>query len=130
MKKLEIEYPLATNSPTIIWELISSAHGLERWLADHVTEEDGLFTIIWGEPWTQQDIREARVIECVKNERIRLKWQDDDDDSTYWEMRIEQTELTGQQHLLITDFAEDGDFDGLQLLWDDNLNRLHRASGL
>ena len=47
-QKIEIEYPLATKSPNIIWEQISSAHGLERWIADHVTEEDGVFTFTWG----------------------------------------------------------------------------------
>ena len=32
-QKIDIEYPLATKSPAIIWEQISSAHGLERWFA-------------------------------------------------------------------------------------------------
>ena len=39
-QKIDIEYPLATKSPAIIWEQISSAHGLERWFADHVNEEE------------------------------------------------------------------------------------------
>ena len=43
-QKIDIEYPLTTESPNIIWEQISSAHGLERWLADHVAEEEGVFT--------------------------------------------------------------------------------------
>ena len=130
-QRIDIEYPLTTKSPNIIWEQISSAHGLERWMADHVTEENGIFTFTWGEPWTEQDIRVAHVIEAVKNDHITLKWEDDEaDEEDYWEMRIAQSDLTHHLNLLITDFAEDDDADGLKILWESNLDRLHRASGL
>ena len=128
-KKIDIEYPLAIKSPALIWEQISSAHGLERWFADHVNEEDGMFTFTWGEPWTEQDIREAHVLESVVNDHIRLKWDEEDDD-TYFEMRIAKSDLTHQLNLLITDFADDDDVDGLKILWESMLDRLHRASGL
>ena len=129
-QKIEIEYPLTTQSRNIVWEQISSAHGLERWLADHVTEEDGVFEFTWGEPWTEQDVRQAHLIEYVKHDHIRLKWVDEEENEDYWEMRIEQSNLTGHLNLLITDFAEDDDADGLKILWESNLDRLHRASGL
>ena len=131
-QKIDIEYPLATKSPAIIWEQINSAHGLERWFADHVSEEDGIFTFTWGEPWTEQDIRQAHVVEAQKFERIRLKWdyEDEEDDESYWEMRIEKSDLTHNLNLMITDFAEDDDVDGLKILWESCLDRLHRASGL
>ena len=128
-QKIDIEYPLAIKSPALIWEQISSAHGLERWFADHVNEEDGMFTFTWGEPWTEQDVREAHVLESVVNDHIRMKWDEDDDDS-YFEMRIAKSDLTHQLNLLITDFAEDDDVDGLKILWESMLDRLHRASGL
>ena len=128
-QRIDIEYPLNTKSPNIVWEQISSAHGLERWIADHVTEEDGVFTFTWGEPWTEQDVREAHVLESATNDHIRLKWDEEDDD-TYFEMRIAKSELTHQLNLLITDFADDDDVDGLKILWESMLDRLHRASGL
>ena len=128
-QKIDIEYPLAIKSPALIWEQISSAHGLERWFADHVNEEDGMFTFTWGEPWTEQDVREAHVLESVVNDHIRMKWDEEDDD-TYFEMRIAKSDLTHQLNLLITDFAEDDDVDGLKILWESMLDRLHRASGL
>ena len=128
-QKIDIEYPLAIKSPALIWEQISSAHGLERWFADHVNEEDGIFTFTWGEPWTEQDVREAHVLESVVNDHIRMKWDEEDDD-TYFEMRIAKSDLTHQLNLLITDFAEDDDVDGLKILWESMLDRLHMASGL
>ena len=130
-QRIDIEYPLATKSLNIAWDLISTAHGLERWIADHVTEEDGVFTFTWGEPWTEQDIRKAQLIEYVKHDHIKMKWEyDEDDDDSYWEMRVEKSELTNLLNLFITDFAEDDDADGLKILWESNLDRLHRASGL
>ena len=127
-QKIEIEYPLTTKSPNIIWEQISSAHGLERWLADHVTEENGVFTFTWGEPWTEQDVRKAQLIEYVKYDHIRLQWEEEDD--TFWEMRIGKSDLTNHLNLFITDFAEDDDADGLRILWESNLERLHSTTGL
>ena len=127
--RIDIEYPLNTKSPNIVWEQISSAHGLERWIADHVTEEDGVFTFTWGEPWTDQDVRRASLVEYVKYDHIKLQWEEEDDDS-FWEMRIGKSDLTHHLDLLITDFADDDDADGLRILWESNLERLHRASGL
>ena len=117
-QRIDIEYPLNTKSPNIVWDQISSAHGLERWFADHVEESDGILTFTWGEPWTEQDIRKAHLVEYVKYDHIRLKWAYDDD------------ELTHLLTLLITDFADDDDTDALKILWESNLDRLHRASGL
>ena len=128
-QRIDIEYPLNTKSPNIVWEQISSAHGLERWMADHVTEEDGVFTFTWGEPWTDHDVRKAFLVELVKYDHIKLQWEEEDDDS-FWEMRIGKSDLTHHLNLLITDFADDDDADGLRILWESNLERLHRASGL
>ena len=65
-QRIDIEYPLTTMSPNIIWDQISSAHGLERWFADHVEENEGMFTFTWGEPWTEQDIRTASLLPTLR----------------------------------------------------------------
>ena len=36
-KKITIEYPLTTKSPNIVWEMISTSSGLQKWMADYVT---------------------------------------------------------------------------------------------
>ena len=67
----------------------------------------------------------------MKFDHITLKWdEDEEDDEAFWEMRIAQSDLTHHLTLIITDFAEDDDADGLRILWESNLDRLHRASGL
>ena len=130
-QRLNIEYPLRTKSPNIVWEQISTAHGLERWLADHIEElEDDVISLTWGEVWTEHHTLEAKILERQKNNLIRLQWVNEDDPEAYWEMRIGKSDLTHYLTLFITDFAEDDDADGLKILWESNLDRLHRASGL
>ena len=35
-QRLELEYPLNARKPDILWSLMSTDHGLERWIADRV----------------------------------------------------------------------------------------------
>ena len=133
MQKLTIEYPLSTTSPKIVWDMISNAAGLQKWLADKVVEEEGdTMTFTWGHPWTERDTKQSRILDIAKYDHIRLMWDyHEDTPEAYWEMRIEQSDLTGQLSLCITDFAADDDeANDLRGIWDDNLERLHRVSGL
>ncbi|MBR2151145.1 MAG: SRPBCC domain-containing protein [Prevotella sp.] len=133
MQKLTIEYPLSTQSPKIVWDFISNAHGLQKWLADKVIEEDeNILTFTWGHPWTERDTKQSRVLDIEKYDHIRLLWDyHEKTPEAYWEMRIEKSELTGHLNLVITDYAVDDDeAEDLRELWDANLERLHSVSGL
>ncbi len=133
MQKLTIEYPLNTRSPRIIWDMISNAAGMQKWLADKVTEDSQeTITFTWGHPWTERDTKQSRILEKEKNKHIRMMWDyHEDTPEAYWEMRIEESKETGHLTLLITDFAADEDeASDLRGIWDDNLERLHRVSGL
>ena len=130
-QKLCLEYPLATKSPNIVWEQISTIHGLERWLADHIEENgENILSLTWGEVWTDHHTLEARIIERQKNDHIRLQWLNEDDPEAYWEMRIGRSELTDELCLYVADYALPEDIDDLHDLWDGNMERLHQASGL
>lgn len=130
MEKLIVEYELATRTPSIIWGMISTDAGLQKWMADEVHESGDVMTFTWGEAWRQHDTRTARIVAREKNSRIRMKWDYIDDDDAYLEMRIEKSEITGLLHLVITDYAEPDDTENLRNLWNDNLAQLHNASGL
>lgn len=128
---LRKEYPLSAKSTKIVWDMISNAAGLQKWLADVVTEEDDKFIFTWGHPWTERDTKVSRVLEVENHSYIKLKWDHQEDDpEAYWEMRIEQSELTGHLNLLITDYTDAEDIDDLSDLWDANMERLHRVSGI
>ena len=132
MQKLIIEYPLSSNSPKIVWDMISNAAGLQKWLADKVTESGDTLTFTWGHPWTERDTKQSRVLDIEKYDHIRLLWDyHEETPDAYWERRIEKSDLTDELILLITDFAADDDEESdLRGIWGDNLERLHRVSGL
>ena len=133
MQKLLIEYPLNTRSPRIVWDMISNAAGMQKWLADKVTDnKNETMTFTWGQPWTERDTKDSRILEIEKNDHIRMMWDyHEDTPGAYWEMRIVESDETGHLTLMITDFAADDDeASDLRGIWDDNLERLHRVSGL
>ena len=134
MQKLTIEYPLNTRSPRIVWDMISNAAGLQKWIADKVIEEPDheTLTFTWGQPWTERDTKQSRILEKEKNSYIRMMWDyHEDTPEAYWEMRILESDETGHLTLMITDYAADDDEEAdLRGIWDEDLERLHRVSGL
>ena len=129
-QRLELEYPLSARKPDILWNLISTDHGLGRWIADEVSEQDGVISLTWGQPWTEHHTLLANILEREKNSHIRFRWLDEDDPDAFWEMRIGRSELTGELCLCVVDYASEDDIDYLHQLWDGNLERLHQSSGL
>ncbi len=129
-QRLDIEYPLSARKPDIVWGLISTDHGLGRWIADEVFEEDGVISFTWGQPWTDHHTLRARIVERERNSHIRFKWTEEDDPDAFWEMRIGRSELTGELCLCVVDYAPEDEIDDLRALWDGNMERLHQNSGL
>jgi uncharacterized protein YndB with AHSA1/START domain len=132
MLKLMLEYPLNTRSPKIVWDMIGNAAGLQKWIADKVIEDDDTMTFTWGNPWTERDTKQSRILDREKNSYIRMMWDyHEDTPEAIWEMRIEESATTGELSLCITDYADDEEEEAdLRGIWDDNLERLHRVSGL
>ena len=128
-KRLNLEYPLKGRKPDLLWQLMSTDHGLERWLADKVTEENGVLSLTWGEPWGEHHTLHANILERERNSHIKLQWVDEDEQDAYWEMRIGRSELTEDLCLCVVDYAVEEDIEDLHGLWDGNLERLHQSSG-
>lgn len=127
---LKMEQVLHSSSQSIIWNFISSAEGMTRWLADKVEGNDQELTFVWGDLWRHHEIRKAKILKVVRNSYIRFRWEDEEDGNAYVELRMEKNELTNDYVLLITDYAYEEDLDSLQNLWEDNLERLHRNTGI
>ena len=128
-RKIELEYELKTHSGSAVWTLISTPIGMMKWLADEVTLEGETATFVWGDPLREHDTHTATVIEMVKNSHIRLHWDSSDSDA-YWEIRMFHSEIAGNYHLAVTDFTEDDEPEDLVRIWDQNIERLHRITGV
>ncbi|MBQ6680876.1 MAG: SRPBCC domain-containing protein [Prevotella sp.] len=129
-QKLAFEYALRSNSENIIWALISTESGLHKWIADMVESDGDSFTFTWGDPDHEHETRRATIEELVKNSHIRLRWDDDEDEEAYWEIRMVKSDLTNDYLLEITDFALAEDVESLRDIWDQNYEELHRNTGL
>ena len=128
-RKIELEYELKTRSGSAVWTLISTPIGMMKWLADEVTLEGETATFVWGDPLREHDTHTATVIEMVKNSHIRLHWDSSDSDA-YWEIRMFHSEIAGNYQLAVTDFTEDDEPEDLVRIWDQNIDRLHRITGV
>lgn len=128
--QIEIEHVLRSRSRSIIWGLISTAEGMQRWIANEVTQDGDTLTFTWGKSWECHQVKSARVLlSDERDRRFRFRWEDDEED-VYVELRVERSALTGDYVLHITDFAEEDDADDMRELWDGDLQRLYRNTGV
>lgn len=117
---------LKGGSGNIIWSIISTPTGMETWFADKVTAQEKTWTFRWG----KTEMRQAEVIGCRTNSYIRFRWLDDEDRKSFFEFRIVYNELTEEITLEVTDWAEKDETDDLKDLWDSDIEKLRRVSGL
>ena len=121
-----MEYMLKGGTGNIIWSIISTPSGLETWFADKVTSKDKIYTFRWGKTET----REAELIGSRANNFVRFHWLDDEERKSYFEMKIVYNELTEDLTLEVTDWAEPGEEDDVRDLWESDIEKLKRVSGL
>jgi uncharacterized protein YndB with AHSA1/START domain len=124
--KVRMEYMLKGGSSSIVWSIISTPSGLETWFADKVTSSDKIFTFRWG----KTESRQAEVVGIRTNSYIRFHWMDDEERKSYFELKVNYNELTEDLMLEVTDWAEPGEEDDLRDLWDSDIEKLKRVSGL
>ena len=125
-EKIKMEYMLKGGTENIIWSIISNPSGLETWFADKVTANDRIFTFRWG----KTEEREAELISFRTNNLVRFHWLDDTDRKSYFELKIVYNELTEDLMLEVTDWAEPDEKEDLQDLWNSDIDKLRRLSGL
>jgi len=123
--KYELEYTINC-SPKVLFSRLSTPEGLSEWFADNVTVEDDLFTFYWSKSQSQ-----ARLSAIKDNKFVRFEYTSSgDEESNYFEFRINVHELTGDVALLITDFAEPDEKEDAIYLWDTQISDLKRVLGL
>lgn len=127
--RFETEHTLNSTSRNIVWQLIGTAEGLAKWIADSVRLEGRRLTFAWGDDWRHHETRQATLVCSDRYVRVRWQW-DDESDGTYVEIRMERSQLSGQYTLCITDFAPDDDTEWLRSAWRHNFERLRMAAGV
>ena len=108
--KFEIEFPIQA-SPQLLYNYISTPSGLSEWFADNVNSRGELFTFIWDDSEEQ-----AKLITKKSSERIKFKWLDSEDDSSFFELRIQVDSITKDVSIIVTDFSDDDEVEESKML--------------
>ena len=124
--KVRMEYMLKGGSSSIVWSIISTPSGLETWFADKVTSSDKIFTFRWG----RTESRQAEVVGIRTNSYIRFHWMDDEERKSYFELKVNYNELTEDLMLEVIDFAYPDEIEDVKDLWESDIEKLKRVSGL
>ncbi|MEC7936957.1 MAG: START-like domain-containing protein [Bacteroidota bacterium] len=121
--RIDLEYIIKT-SPNILFNCLSTPSGLSEWFADDVNIKNDRYTFFWD------GSEETAILKNVrKSESVKFQWEDDEDEDYFFEMTIRIDDLTKDVALLVTDFAEEGEEDEIQLMWDNNVDNLKKAIG-
>ena len=125
-EKIQLEYMLKSSSSNIIWSIISTPSGLETWFADRVQAQNKTFTFKWG----KTEERKAEVIHIRTNKSIRFHWLDDENPKSYFEFKMIYNELTEDIVLEVTDWAYPDEKEDARDLWNSDIEKMKRISGL
>lgn len=125
MTKIHLQYPLNGNTRNIVWNFIGTTGGLEAWMADRITEKDGVYTFQWG----KDETREAELLGSREGVYIRFHWKDEGP-KTYFELRINVSELTKAHVLEITEVSRNEEEEDLVQMWKIQMEELRRVAGL
>lgn len=122
--KIELEYILRT-SDTLLYNCMSTPSGLEEWFAPEVHIKGDVFTFLW-----EGEERQAELVSKKKLQFVKFQWLDEDDkDSNFFELHIKIHEMTGELALIVIDFAEEGEEDEQELMWNESVEELKRHIG-
>tara|TARA_R110002167_G_scaffold335521_1_gene542835 strand:+ start:192 stop:575 length:384 start_codon:yes stop_codon:yes gene_type:complete len=120
--KFEIEFVIQS-SPQLLYQYLSTPSGLSEWFADNVNSRGEIFSFIWD-----GSEEEAKLIKRKSDEFVKFSWAENEDD-TYFEMKIIVDEITSDVSLFITDFAEEDEVEEAKMLWSNQVSSLKQVLG-
>lgn len=94
-------------------------------MADKITEKDGVYTFRWG----KDETREAELLGCREESYIRFHWLDEGP-KTYFELRINVSELTKAHVLEVTEISRNEEEEDLTQMWESQIEELRRVAGM
>ncbi len=120
--KFELEFVIQS-SPQLLYQYLSTPSGLSEWFADNVNSRGEMFSFIWD-----GSEEEAKLIKRKSDEFVKFSWEDNEDDS-FFEMKIIVDEITQDVSLFITDFAEEDELEESKMLWENQVSSLKQVLG-
>ncbi|MDH5397657.1 MAG: START-like domain-containing protein [Cyclobacteriaceae bacterium] len=116
-------------SARMLYPYLFSPSGLAQWFADDVSvDEDGNYTFTW-----EGEAHQARVLAHRTNHYVKFEFlpenEEDKEDPSYFEIRLEVNELTQSVFIKITDYSDIDDQGELADLWESLIHTLKETVG-
>lgn len=121
-EKFKVQYFLRSVPEMLLWEYISTDSGLSSWFADSVRHQGDQYIFEWD------GYEEAARLDSAE-EPVFVRFSRDDDDETYWELRISVDELTDETVLTVTDFTTPDEKEDDIELWNTQIDQLRESIG-
>ncbi len=121
--KFNIEFSMGGIPIALLWTYLSTPSGLEHWFCDTVKQEGRRYTFGWN-----GSEQEAMLVAMRTYSYMRFRWTDEKDKS-YFELRIDVSELTDNINLVVTDFSDSDEIEDSRDLWNHQVETLQRRLG-
>ena len=120
--KFKIEFVIQV-SPQMLFQYLATPSGLSEWFADDVNSRGEIFTFIWD--GSEED---AKLLKKKTDDFVKFSWEENDDD-TFFEMKIIVDEITKDVSLFVTDFADEDEVEESKMLWTNQIGDLKQVLG-
>lgn len=121
--RFELEFPIHA-SPGFLFQYISTPDSMGEWFADNVNSRGKKYTFIWDDT---EEVAER--IGQKTDTFVRFKWEEDEEEGTYFEFRIEVDDLTKDVSLLVIDFADEDEVEESKMFWENQIAELKHVIG-
>jgi len=111
-------------SPAMLYYFLTSPEGLVRWFCDAVDINDDTYHFYW-----EGAKESALLIDDFEEERLKFKWEDEDEEDEYFEYTMYKSPITNETILKITDFCDEDEIGDQQELWESQIVELRKAIG-
>lgn len=113
----------------MLYPYIQTASGLAEWFADDVRiSPEKVFTFIWDHEERKATMSAHRINHFVKFQYLPES-PGDQNDPSYFELRLELNELTQTTFLRVVDYSDFDDQEELADLWEGLLENLRKVVG-
>lgn len=117
-------------SKKMLYPYLFSASGLSQWFADDVNlDEDKNYNFIWDGEDHKAKIATHKANSFVRFEFLNDGAEEDGEEPSYFEIKLEMSDLTQSVFIRITDFSENDDEEELQELWENLITTLKEIVG-
>ncbi len=117
-------------SPKVLYPYLSTASGLSQWFADDVNvDSDKVYDFFFDGEHHKATLEAQKQHSHVRFQFVPNGDAEDGDEPSYFELRLEMSDLTRTTYLAIKDFSAEDDHEELEEVWGSLVDDLKQIVG-